>query len=49
MAIIILNVKCNFSGFVTKSYGESWDSSCEKSCVLVKKNEAEIENAWAFM
>ena len=23
--------------FVTKSYGESWDSSCEKSWVPVKK------------
>ena len=43
MAIIILNVKCNFSGFVTKSYNESWDSSCEKSCVLVKKNESELK------
>ena len=25
------------SDFVTKSYGESWDSSCEKSWVPVKK------------
>ena len=43
MAIIILNVKCNFSGFVTKSYGESWDSSCEKSCVLVKKTRPKLK------
>ena len=34
---------------VTNSYGESWDSSCEKSWVPVKKKESEIENAWAFM
>ena len=43
MAIIILNVKCNFSGFVTKRYGESWDSSCEKSCVLVKKMRPKLK------
>ena len=31
--------------------GPVWTSSCEKSWVSVerKKNESEIENAWAFM
>ena len=36
------------SDFVTNSYGESWDSSCEKSRVpekKKKKNETEIESA----
>ena len=44
------------SDFVTNSYGESWDLSCEKSWVPfqnqwvpVKKNKSDIENAWAFM
>ena len=33
------------SDFVTNSYGESWDSFCEKSGVPVKKHESVIENA----
>ena len=33
------------SDFVTNSYGESWDSFCEKSRVPVKKHESVIENA----
>ena len=45
------------SDFATSSYGESWDSSCEKSWVAVqnywvpvlKKKEFEIENIWDFM
>ena len=40
------------SDFVTKSYGGSWDSSCEKLWVPVLnqwENELKIENAWAFM
>ena len=44
------------SDFATSSYGESWDSSCEKSWVSVqnhwvpvKKKEFEIENIWDFM
>ena len=37
------------SDFATNSYGESWDSSGEKSWVPVKKNESEIENVWDFM
>ena len=34
------------SDFVTSIYGESWDSSCEKSWVPVqkKKKESKIEN-----
>ena len=46
------------SDFVTNSYGESWDSFCEKSrgvpgsrtneSQLKKDNKFEIENAWAF-
>ena len=46
------NIKYKYSDFVTNSYGESWDSSCEKSWVPVKKNKknkSEIENALAFM
>ena len=42
--------------FVTYGYGESWDSSCEKSRVPVQnqwdpvqKKESKIENAWAIM
>ena len=48
-----------YSDFVTNSYGESWDSSCEKSWVPAvitseshfKKTRSpiKIENAWAFM
>ena len=38
------------SDFVANSYGESWDSSSEKKHESqLKKNESEIENAWAFM
>ena len=43
------HIKYKYSDFVTNSYGESWDSSCEKSWVPVKKNKSEIENALAFM
>ena len=45
------NIKYKYSDFVTNSYGESWDSSCQKSWVPVKKKslESEIENALAFM
>ena len=46
------NITYKYSDFVTNSYGESWDSSCEKSWVPVKKNKknkSEIENALAFM
>ena len=43
----------DFCDFVTNSYGESWDSSCEKSWVPVhnqwvpvqKNKESQIENA----
>ena len=44
--------------FVTNSYGESWDSSCERSLVPIQnqwvsesqlKTKSEIENAWAFI
>ena len=44
---------------VTNSYGESWDSSCEKYWVPVQKHwvpgkkkniyKSVIENAWAFV
>ena len=46
------------SNFVTNRYGESWDSSCEKSSKsqsrtsesqLKKKNKSEIEKGWASM
>ena len=37
------------SDFVTNGYGVSWDSSCEKPRVPVKKTKSETENAVAFM
>ena len=30
------------SDFVTNSYGESWDSSCEKSWVPVQKQQLQV-------
>ena len=43
--------------FVTNSYGESWDSSCEQimspnpepMSPSSKNNTYKIENSWAFM
>ena len=40
------------SDFITSTYGESWDSSCEKSWVPVqkkKKKESKIENVGTLL
>ena len=56
LIIDLLKLIIELSVFVINSYGESWDSSCEKlwvkvqnQWVPVKINESEIENAWPFM
>ena len=56
--IVALVITVYWSDFVTNSYGESFDSSCEKLFIVpvpnqwvsVQKNEeSKTENAWVFV
>ena len=57
MIIYMGKVVMTSTDFIKNGYGESWDSSCEKSWVPVhnqwlpvnKNKESKIEHAWAFM
>ena len=43
---IILSVTNKSSDFVTDSYGEYWDSSCEKSWVPVQNHWVPVKKQW---